>query len=334
LSTTQPVEQSPAPPLSHFEVLRTDDFERARHVIGQAFQEHTALLRGSREDLDVRVHHCALPRIQLNYVSYGAETRLMIPPSGGFQTVHFPLRDGHRITYGNETAELPASRASVASASRHVELEFGSRFSLMSLTVDDSVLERQLEALTGVGVHRPIEFAISTDITRGPGASLFRLTRFISDELDRSSSLARERLVIAKLEDTALTALLTGLTHNYSARFRQRIAETTPRQVRVVEEYIEANADEPISIGELADLAGVSAKSLFAAFRRHRGYSPMAYVKSCRLLRAREELTTAAPGANVTRVALDSGFTCLGRFSVAYKQKFGESPSETLRRHR
>jgi AraC-like DNA-binding protein len=151
-----------------------------------------------------------------------------------------------------------------------------------------------------LGVHRPIEFAISTDITRGPGASLFRLTRFISDELDRSSSLARERLVIAKLEDTALTALLTGLTHNYSARFRQRIAETTPRQVRVVEEYIEANADEPISIGELADLAGVSAKSLFAAFRRHRGYSPMAYVKSCRLLRAREELTTAAPGANVT----------------------------------
>jgi hypothetical protein len=46
LSTTQPVEQSPALPLSHFEVLRTDDFERARHVIGQAFQEHNSVAAG------------------------------------------------------------------------------------------------------------------------------------------------------------------------------------------------------------------------------------------------------------------------------------------------
>jgi AraC-like DNA-binding protein len=328
LSTTQQVKPPSALPLSHFEVLRTDDFDRARHVIGQAFQEHRAVLQGSSDDLDVHVHHCPLSRIQLNYVSYGAETRLMIPPTGGFHAVHFPLSGGHRITYGNETVELSALRASVASASRHVELEFGRRFSLMSLKVDDAVLQRQLEALTGVGVHRPIEFAISTDITRGPGASLF------SDELDRSSSLAKERLVVANLEDTALTALLTGLTHNYSARFRKRTAEAAPRHVRAVEAYIEATADEPIGIAELAEIAGVSAKSLFAAFRRHRGYSPMAYVKSCRLARAREALTAAVPGANVTRVALDSGFTCLGRFSVAYKQKFGESPSETLRRHR
>jgi AraC-like DNA-binding protein len=229
---------------------------------------------------------------------------------------------------------LSASQSSIASTTRPLQLEFGSRFSQLILKVDDTGLKRQFEALTGVGVHKPIEFEISTDVSRGAGASLFRLIRFISDEMDGNSALVKAPLIVSQFEDTVMTALLTGLHHNYSAQFERPIAEATPRRVRVVEEYIEANAQEPISIGELAGVAGVSAKSLFAAFRRHRGYSPMSYLKSIRLTQAREALTHAGPGTNVTGVALDSGFTCLGRFSVAYKLKFGESPSETLRRHR
>jgi transcriptional regulator GlxA family with amidase domain len=46
---------------------------------------------------------------------------------------------------------------------------------------------------------------------------------------------------------------------------------------------------------------------------------------------------TALLGANrnegcVTEIATELGFTELGRFSVRYRQMFGESPSETLRR--
>jgi AraC-like DNA-binding protein len=34
--------------------------------------------------------------------------------------------------------------------------------------------------------------------------------------------------------------------------------------------------------------------------------------------------------STVTQVALDNGFTHLGRFSVAFHQRFGETPSERL----
>ena len=59
----------------------------------------------------------------------------------------------------------------------------------------------------------------------------------------------------------------------------------------------------------------------------------MSYLRDARLDRVRAELAdlTGAPGVKVTEVAMKWGFHHLGRFSAAYRQRFGESPSETLR---
>jgi AraC-like DNA-binding protein len=47
----------------------------------------------------------------------------------------------------------------------------------------------------------------------------------------------------------------------------------------------------------------------------------------------RRALLCADPSmSTVTRIVTDHGFWELGRFSVAYRALFGESPSETLRR--
>jgi AraC-like DNA-binding protein len=78
----------------------------------------------------------------------------------------------------------------------------------------------------------------------------------------------------------------------------------------------------------------VSERSLHAAFRRQLGTSPMSYVRHRRLDDAHDELLRVDPtaGVKVTDVALRHGFTHTGRFAAAYRQRFGESPSTTLRR--
>jgi AraC-like DNA-binding protein len=44
-----------------------------------------------------------------------------------------------------------------------------------------------------------------------------------------------------------------------------------------------------------------------------------------------QELADAGADTTVTAVALRWGFGHLGRFAVAYRRKYGRSPSDTLR---
>jgi transcriptional regulator GlxA family with amidase domain len=107
-------------------------------------------------------------------------------------------------------------------------------------------------------------------------------------------------------------------------------AGCVPFYIRRIERYLLARVREPVRLSELSALVGLCERSIQAGFRAHRGCSPMGFLRARRLELARQSLREA-PRANVTMVALASGFPHLGRFSSAYRRQFGESPSETLR---
>ena len=106
------------------------------------------------------------------------------------------------------------------------------------------------------------------------------------------------------------------------------------RRVRQAEEMILARHDEPIAIADVAAAIGVSIRSLQLAFRERRQRSPRDVLNQVRLEAARARLTAAGPEDRVTDLALACGFTHFGRFAVAYREAFGERPSDTLRRAR
>lgn len=103
------------------------------------------------------------------------------------------------------------------------------------------------------------------------------------------------------------------------------------RPLSRAEDYLIANLAAPISRANLAETAGVSIRTLSRAFEWRHGMGPMAFLKARRLDATFRDLLGSAPdGASVTEVAIRYGFTHLGRFSVEYRQAFGESPSATL----
>ena len=83
----------------------------------------------------------------------------------------------------------------------------------------------------------------------------------------------------------------------------------------------------------LSEKLQVSPRTLSYAFKAVTGASPHAFFLRERLNAARMALLRANPERDlVTSIALELGFTELGRFSTRYRELFGELPSATLAR--
>ena len=84
---------------------------------------------------------------------------------------------------------------------------------------------------------------------------------------------------------------------------------------------------------DLCRHSGVSVRTLQRRFSEYFQMSPFEYIKARRLNAARKALMGGDSSRDqVTRIALDNGFTHLGRFYLDYREHFGESPSATLAR--
>jgi AraC-like DNA-binding protein len=107
-----------------------------------------------------------------------------------------------------------------------------------------------------------------------------------------------------------------------------------PAHIHRACELIRAKAMEPIRVAEIARELGVTARSLQAGFRKHLGTTPHQFLRDCRLDLAHHMLSASPAGQTTTSIAYDCGFGHLGEFAEAYRIRFGEPPSQTLRRSR
>jgi transcriptional regulator GlxA family with amidase domain len=155
--------------------------------------------------------------------------------------------------------------------------------------------------------------------------------RFVISEIDRSEDRL-PALLLAEFEDALIAAYLYANLNNYTDLLTGKCLTSAPWQVQRAIEYIDANWDKPITVDLLASVTETSARSLFATFRNSRGCSPMAYLRSVRLLRAREILSSPVSDMSVSATAAKCGFVSPSHFAKKYVGRFGESPSVTLKR--
>ena len=109
------------------------------------------------------------------------------------------------------------------------------------------------------------------------------------------------------------------------------LAQPLPHDVKRAIDLLRGDLARPWRIGDLARSCGVPRRTLEKHFRRFAGCAPLAFLRAERLDRARRKLLKARPGTSVMEIAVDCGLSHFGRFAVLYRDRYGESPSETLR---
>lgn len=109
------------------------------------------------------------------------------------------------------------------------------------------------------------------------------------------------------------------------------LVQPLPHDVKKAIDLFRSDLARLWRIGDLAHRCGVPRRTLEKHFQRFVGCAPLEFLRTERLDQARRKLLQAPPGASVMAIAADCGVNHFGRFAVVYRDRYGESPSETLR---
>jgi AraC family transcriptional regulator len=133
---------------------------------------------------------------------------------------------------------------------------------------------------------------------------------------------------LGQLYAESLTAALSLHLIAHYATFERRLATDSARLPAVVlariDTYIEASAEQPITLAALADLANLSVFHFARRFKRTTGRAPYQYVLDWKITRARQLLQASA--LPVAAISDAMGFASPAHFAAAFKRAVGESP--------
>ena len=278
-----------------------------------------------RGPFQVEVSLALLPRTALFMVD-SSNVLALRPARGDLWSATVPMQGGFSATVGGAGSQRDFAAGEIHLLHPDRDFEYRSRETNRALAVNilSDDLQQKAAALVAARPGQP------TEVVTGASPAGAALTRFVHHfwaELQRPGGLWDSTMALAEMED-CLVSLLALAAHPSAAASTARLST-----VRKAEDFLIRHLTQPLTRSDLAEAVGASIRTISRGFREHHGVSPMAWLKARRLEAAQSELRDAVPGeVTVTEVALRCGFESLGRFAAEYRARFGETPSQTLRR--
>ena len=328
-------QHDPAARLAAFNRVSTGSVDAAADAVGRIFCPHE-LKPTARSSPDFfALHNSAVfGGLSVNYVAYGGSVSINPGCLERFFLLQIPVHGSSRIqTASRDITTSPGLSASLLSPTIPTQMTWHGNCAQLILLLDRRLLEQRAAALSG----RPagaVEFEPAVDLSSTDGRVLqSQILQFV----DLAERLGPQRplspIAATNMRETLLGRLLHGQHHSASEaidRFGGR-AEALPQPLRRAREFLHAQADEPLDLAQLAEAAGTGIRALQLGFQRHFGTSISEMLRDIRLAHLNVRLTAASPDESITDIAFELGFTHLSRMASAYRAKFGETPSATLR---
>jgi AraC-like DNA-binding protein len=320
-----------ADPLHRFPVFRTSDPDELWQVGSTLFGTARIDLK-STDNFEARVN---LIRLQETGLAFGATTADLTLDHFAADFIRLQIaHKGRAISSVDDRAtDINDRQFAITPAGVRSQTVCEAGHERLTLRLNEQVLLQRLTALLGAKPKGELTFSAAIAADQPHARCLSDLVLFLSHQMN-SAAYQLPAAVCREVEQAVQVAFLYASRHAFSHLLENQENMPAPWIVRRIEEFIEANWHQEITIDRLAAEAGVSTRAVFRAFERNRGYSPMAFAKAIRLKRARELLMSGDPGVSVTGAAFKSNFASPGRFAKDYREAFGELPSETVLRSR
>lgn len=314
-------------PLRRFPLCRSTDVDEFTARLNSVYYPATVVPDARRGTPGASVLHAVhQPDYTLGYIRPGGRVEVTPVREATTYHVNVALSGSLEALSGDERVAVRPGLASVhtAQSAHSMRVEAGSE--VLGVRLGRELVEGELAALLGRPVSEPIRWSAPFDLAGAPGRTWLSLAELLLSEMDRPGMMDGV-LMQRHYVRTLVAGLLIAQPHNYSEALRGAQSPLRPRTLRRAQDHVQAHFAEPMTVADIALAAGSSARRVQEAFAAHLGISPMSYLRDVRLDACHRMLVAGT--ATVTESAQACGFTHLGRFSAAYRERFGQLPSQT-----
>jgi len=249
-----------------------------------------------------------------------------------FYALVVSLSGADETRVAGRATRLSCDTGLILSSLQEAEMTTSESAELLVFRLGRTAVVDELEKMVGHPTNAPLVFEPSMDMRTEAYGWLHDLTLRLCHQVDGLGARHAARDPgVRILENAFVSLLLKSQRHNYTRSLHRR-SSAGPWQLRIAAEYIRANSHLPLSLGDLCRIAGVNARTLQYSFHRSMGCCPMEFLRATRMERAHNDLLARHETTTVSEVAARWGFLHFGRFASEYAERYGEMPSETLRR--
>lgn len=312
----------------------TQSIDTANQCLNQIIGPHELVDLSQNEPLNFSFQGEQMGGIIIGELVYGKD---VIFKTQHQQDMHFYCITRPKIgkpVFRQETGTFEASygNAAIVSPFDKFEIEIERECVQSFISISKPLLENTLSEL----INRPLNGAIEFDhIMSGTNDRIKAWWNLVEYFTSYSHYNVNFDCLMDDIkqdfEKILIKSLLLSQPHNYSHLLHDQ-SEVYPEFLKRALHYIHQNIQQPICSDDLERIAGVSKQKLSKAFRERLKLSYNSYIRYYRLKCIYQELSLAKDKKNITNIAMKWGVNHLGRFSIEYKQQFGESPSDTIRK--
>jgi AraC-like DNA-binding protein len=329
----EPSREETQPRTTQYTRRTTDDRDEAERLVTELYLPNRLDLPPGSARLGMEVAGLRLGALTAGRLTYGRAVRLRTADAQNFH-MNIPLRGGAISRTGSgEPVRTGPGEGLVFSPGAPADISWSADCEQLCLMIPRACLEAELEQLIGRPIRGRLTFDFAADVCSPVAQRWQTVLSLLVDELKHPTNVGWNAHVGRHIEGLVLDGLLLSQPHSHSDT---TIGDSSARlgpAIRHAVELIEERPAEPWTTVRLASEVHLSARALQEGFRRDLATPPMTYLRQVRLRRARQALQ-AADRDTTTVGAVASGFGILhmGRFAAAYRQAFGETPSDTLNR--
>lgn len=303
-----------------------------RQQITRYFKPHDIRFLDGKAELNTVLRRTRIGQLAVNLLEYGGS--VMIDPGAldSFYLIHLNLDGQCELTSTQGHMIINQSRGAICAPHRPYRFWWQPESVVVAIQIPKDRLHAHLRQLTGRTSTEAIDFDLAMNLDDPAMTGFVDLVRYMLTDASAAMPLSDDGVMGQALEQTLLTALLRLQPGTHQAIIARQDDGPMPGYVKRADQFLRANLERAVRLEEMAAVAGVSPRTLTLAFQRFRGTAPGRYFLDLRLAQARERLMTAEPGRTVADIAFELGFQHLSGFAAAYRQRYDEAPSTTLRR--